>query len=184
MKSTLCVVLLALALFGCEQREPEEGMDIPAELANLRSNAFQCWQDSEHAPVEHSEHCVAVAENYFNSFREDCDGDRSYECTNYNSVLSDIRNLYSDAVIEGLVNFGIPDWIRKERGERPFSSHAYFDGSLMRSRFNECLEEERRNLAQNGLQPITTIMPIPLQDGQRCFRLGHPEFRTIPLSRS
>lgn len=184
MKQTLCVVFLALALLGCEQREPEEEMDIPAELANLRSNAFQCWQDSEHAPVEHSEHCVAVAENYFKAYREDCDGDRSYECTNYNAVLSDIGDLYSQAIIESLINFGIPDWVKQERQRRPFSNHAYFDGKLMRDLFNECLKKEERDLAQDGLQLMTTIIDIPLESGQRCFRLGYPEFKTIPLNES
>lgn len=181
MKLPLPPILLALALVGCEQHEPEAGLEIPVELATLRSNAFQCWQDSQHAPVEHSEHCVAVAEDYFDAFREDCDGERSYECMNYNAVLSDIRDLYNSAIIEGLVKFGIPNWIKQEHQHRPFSSHAYFDGELMRRLFNECLEQEKRDLAQDGLQAITTIMDIPLQGGQRCFRLGYPEFKTAPL---
>ncbi len=182
-----CVIafLLSATIAGCERVDRSQAeLIVPDELASLRSNAFSCWQDSAHAPVEHSEHCVAVAENYFDAFREECDQGWSNDCADYDKVLTDIRFLYSDAIIESLVNFGIPEWIRNEEHLTSFSSHSYFDGKLMRRLFDECLKTEEHDLAKNGLQPATTIMDIPLQDGQKCFRIGHPEFRTSPLNES
>ena len=179
-----CFLLPALLIMsGCERQERSDGkLDVPEELAILRSNALQCWQDSSHAPVENSEHCVVVSEGYFEAFRTDCDNDRSYDCMNRHAVLSDVRHLYSDAIIESLVNFGVPDWIRDEQHRRPFSSHVYYDGELMRRRFEKCLEIESEHLAKAGLQRVTSIMERPLQEGQRCFRLGYPEFETAPVT--
>ena len=157
---------------------------MPDELKSLRSNAFSCWQDSQHAPVEHSEHCVAVAENYFDALREECVQNSSNDCADCDKILTDIRLLYSDAIIESLVSFGIPERVRNEKNLHLFSSYAFYDGKLMRRLFDECLKTEKRELAKNGLQPATTIMDIPLQDGQNCFRIGHPAFRTQPISNS
>lgn len=185
MKLRYFFFLAIIALSGCKREDGVDGkIDIPNELAHLRSNAFQCWQDSQHVPVENSEHCVAVSEDYFDAFREECDDDRSYDCMNYNAVLADIQNLYGDAIVEGLINFGIPDWIKKEGLDKVFSSHVYFDGDVMRRLFQECLKTEKEQLARSGLQPVTTIIDIPLQEGQRCFRLGYPEFKTVPVVQS
>jgi len=177
--------LLSVTIAGCEKVDRSQAeLIVPDELASLRSNAFSCWQDSAHAPVEHSEHCVAVAENYFAALREDCVQGWINDCDDYDKVLTDIRFLYSDAIIESLVNFGIPEWINKKKNLISFSSHAYYDGKLMRRLFDDCLRTEKHELAKYGLKPATTIMDLPLQDGQKCFRIGHPEFRTSPLNDS
>lgn len=178
-------VLLSVTTAACEKVDRSEAeLIVPDELKILRSNAFSCWQDSAHAPVEHSEHCVAVAENYFDALREECVQDCSNDCANYDKVLTDIRFLYGDAIIDSLVNFGIPEWIKNDENLTSFSSHAFYDGKLMRRLFDECLKSEARELAKNGLQPATTIMDIPLRDGQKCFRMGHPAFRTQPINNS
>ena len=77
-----------------------------------------------------------------------------------------------------------PEWIKNDENLTSFSSHAFYDGKLMRRLFDECLKSEARELAKNGLQPATTIMDIPLRDGQKCFRMGHPAFRTQPINNS
>lgn len=185
IRNCVFALLISLILAGCEKLDrSEEVLIVPDELKGLRSNALNCWQDSVHAPVEHSEHCVAVAENYFDAYREECDREWSKDCADYDKVLTDIRFLYSDAIIESLVNFGIPEWISDQRNQTSSLSHVFYNGRLMRRLFNECLDTEKRELAKSGLQPATDIVDIPLQAGQKCFRIGHPAFRSQPINNS
>jgi hypothetical protein len=178
-------LLCAVTISGCEKTDRSgTGSTVPVELRNLRSNAWNCWQDSGYAPVEHSEHCVAVAENYLDSLREECERVESIECDEYDTVMYETSSLYSDAIIESLVNFGIPEWIKDEKNREFLARHSYLNGKLMRRLFDECLKTEKRELAKNGLQPATSITDTPLQDGQKCFRINHPEFRTEPIHNS
>ena len=175
----------AFAVSACDKAPERTGKSdipqVPEELAELRSNAFSCWQDSQYAPVEQSEHCVVVAEKFGEKYRKECLESKSYECLEYNLWLANIGDLYRSAVVDSLIRFGVPKWVEERADDPVFPSRLYHDGELLRRMFEACLESEKSELAERGLQPITTIIETPLQPGQRCFRLGHPEFVTTPL---
>jgi hypothetical protein len=174
-----------LALSACEQMpEHKQSSDVPKELAELRQDAFNCWLDSDQVPVENSEHCVFVAEHFFEAFRDECEKSQRYECINYNAHLGNIGDIYKSAIIEGLVKFGRPEWIDNAEKDHAFAGNAYFDGKLMRRLFEACLAKERLGLRRNGLQPAMTITRVPLAEGQQCVRRGYPEFKTEPLNQS
>ena len=142
-------------------------------------------RDVEFAPLEHSEHCVFVAENLFDDSRsEKCEDERGTECQNYSVVMNDIHYGYHSAVIDSLIKYGVPERIRKIADGDPVPRFAYYDGELIREMYVECLSEERDALARNGLQPVTTIPIRPLKEGQFCFRRGYPQFETKVLEAS
>ena len=136
-------------------------------------------QDVEFAPLEHFEHCVFVAENLFDDPRsEKCKDERGAECQNYSVVMNDIYLIYQGAIIDSLIRFDVPERIKKAADGDPVPRFKYYDGEIIREMYDKCLSEERDALARNGLQPVTTILMMPLEEGQLCFRRGYPPFET------
>ena len=156
-------------------------MDVPDELQEMRSAALACSQDSKYAPVERSEHCVFVAEGFLPAYRDECNGARDYDCLNYNYVLSDITDIYNGAIVASLIRFGVPDWAKEEEKVHGSARYVYFDGNLMRSLFEQCLEDEKEQLSKSGLQPAHEVLDLPLAEGQRCYRKGYPMYETTKL---
>ena len=148
-------------------------------MKELRASALNCWKDANYVPVEHSEHCVLVAEEAFESRREDCETSRSYECMNYKLVRLDILYLYRQAVVRSLLTHGrtqpIQDAIESD-GYMPETVH--YDEALMRQLFDDCLEAEKQALAKDGLQRVHSSADQRLKENQLCFEAGYPEFRT------
>ena len=184
----ICRIFIVVAAFAVTSCDPalsesnnDQGKEVPKELEELYSAAFSCWRDSRHAPIEHSEHCVIVAEQYIERIREDCLESHSVECMEHDVWLGAIDGFYSDAIIQSLIRFGVPQWVKENSDKEPFPEHLYHDGELLRSQFEECLKSEEDELAKSGLQPATMIINRPLMSGQRCFRRGYPDFTTAPL---
>ena len=110
MRGWRCLLLIGAFAVGACDKAPERTErtafpEVPEEFAELHSNAFSCAQDTQRVPVEHSEHCVVVAEQLGQTFREECWESTSYECLEHNLWLSILGDMYSSAVVESLIRF-------------------------------------------------------------------------------
>ncbi|MEL6541166.1 MAG: hypothetical protein AAFQ34_07160 [Pseudomonadota bacterium] len=177
----LALTLGCLALLGCaDQPAKKGGLKIPPELEPLNDLVFSCWIDTEVVPLQHSEHCVIVAETILEDDRPDCFRSNSEECVELELAQHSIYSGYQAAIIQSAVNFGIPEAVSDAAKDR-IAHTVYFDGALIRGLFEECLRMEQEALAKKGLQRIHSIMVHPLAEDQMCIREGNGRFETEPL---
>lgn len=125
---------------------------------------------------ERSEHCVLAAEAFSELQREECEASMSKNCVSWRLAYLDLLYGYQSAVSESLFERGKSPEV--ENLEERMALHVYRDGTTMRSLFDQCLADEARELEKAGLIKVTTVVVPSLEEGQRCFRKGYPNFRT------
>ncbi|GAB5350613.1 hypothetical protein TMRH483_01545 [Qipengyuania sp. 483] len=124
-----------------------------------------------------------VAENIFANDRNECWESNSIPCLNWRLVHSDISLNYQGAIAESLFEHGKSDeMIAISKNE--FWRMVYLDGKTMRSLFEHCVDVEEKALEKAGLKKVTSIPLRRLEEGQRCFRAGYPQFETVAMQRS
>ena len=170
-------------LSACDTAHDTEEMRIPPDLIDLRQNALNCSRDVQWTHAERSEHCVLVAENMFADGQNECWESNSYSCLNWRLVHSDISLNYQGAIADSLFEHGKSDEM-VEISKNEFWREVYLDGKTMRSLFEQCIDAEERDLKEVGLRKVSSLAWMPLEDGQRCFRAGYPQFETEPIRQS
>jgi len=115
----------------------------------------------------------------FEYLRDDCDGERSYDCANWNYVHTEAIGIYQRAIVESLSQHGQSPEMQQAI-DKSWWQMVYFNGEAMRELFDACLDKEQRLLEEAGLVKIHEIAARPLRQGQRCFRKGYPHFETKP----
>ena len=181
----LAVASLALALVGCEPVKTGDKLHIPPDLEELWSDVLACQSDVEKVPLEHSEHCVIVGETLLEATRAECFKNPSSECRAFSDAWTRISSIYNGAIIDSLLIHGPSPEIVRASKQRSGSWLVYYsDGDLLRRLFNQCLADEERNLREQGLVRVRSMIERTLAPGQRCFRRDYPEFRTRKASHS
>tara|TARA_B100001179_G_scaffold110570_1_gene78846 strand:- start:393 stop:944 length:552 start_codon:yes stop_codon:yes gene_type:complete len=176
-------LIVLMILSACDAARDKEEMPIPADLESLRQNALNCSRDVQWTHAERSEHCVMVAENIFADHQNECWESNSIPCLNWRLVHSDISLIYQGAIAESLFEHGKSDEMI-EISENEFWREVYLNGKAMRSLFEQCIDAEERELKEVGLRKVSSLALMPLEDGQRCFRAGYPQFKTEPIRQS
>lgn len=174
----LLATSLALVAAGCDPVPMGDPNYVSPELQEQRNNVLACLSDVDDVPLERSEHCVISAETLFDLGRNECSDNRSFECEAYRDEWSKAAYFYDQAVIASLVNHGPTLEAEQMLGSRQRMKALFHDPKPLRRLFNQCLADEERALRQQGLIKVKSIAMPTLQPGQRCFRKGHPEFRT------